>query len=184
MSDNFIGEVRAFAPYAIPDGWAACDGSLLSIGDHTALFGVIGNAYGGDGTRTFAVPNMTGSAPLHVGGHQPGPGLSPYQLGQASGVETVTLTIDQLPTHTHAPVASSAVGTLETPGTTIQLAAATKGNPVDGQTQGRTYSLGEANAPMAGSLGVSGAGGAHANMMPSLVVTFAIALTGTLPPHH
>ncbi len=182
MSDNFIGEVRAFAQYAVPPGWVVCDGSLLSVADEPILFSLINNIYGGDGIRNFAVPNMTGSAPLHIG-HQPGPGLSTYRLAQASGVETVTLTVDQMPSHSHAPVASSVPGTLSSPGPTFQLGTASQGNPVNGQAQGRIFSGGDINVQMAGSLGVSGSGKPHSNMMPSLVVTFAIATTGDMPHH-
>ena len=98
MSEPFIGEIRIFGFNFAPRGWALCDGQLLPISQNSALFSLLGTIYGGDGRTTFALPDLRGRAALHEG---TGPGLSPRQLGQRSGSETNTLTVNQLPPHTH-----------------------------------------------------------------------------------
>jgi microcystin-dependent protein len=103
MSEPFIAEIRMFAGNFAPRGWADCNGQLLSIAQNPALFSLLGTTYGGDGRTTFALPNLQGRVPVHVG---QGPGLSPVQLGQTFGSETVTLTAAQLPPHTHLIAAS------------------------------------------------------------------------------
>ena len=89
-SDPFIGEVIMFAGNFAPRGWAFCDGQLLAISQHQALFSILGTTYGGDGRTTFGLPDLRGRVPLHVGN---GPGLSSYRLGQKGGTESVGLTI-------------------------------------------------------------------------------------------
>lgn len=105
--NNFIGEIRLFAGNFPPLGWAFCDGSLLSIAQNTALFALIGTTYGGDGQTTFALPDLRGRVPLHQG-TQPGTSNS-YVMGQQAGVETVTLTSNQIPSHNHSASASTAL---------------------------------------------------------------------------
>src|ERR1700712_2621716 len=97
MSDQFVAEIRVFGFNFPPKGWASCDGQLLPISQNTALFSLLGTTYGGDGKSTFGLPDLQGSVPLHVGGDQPGPGLQPYDLGQESGTETVTLLQTEIP---------------------------------------------------------------------------------------
>ena len=99
-SDPFLGQIIMFAGNFAPRGWALCDGQLLPIAQNTALFSLIGTFYGGDGRTTFGLPDLRGRVPIHDGASQ-GPGLSPYQLGQKGGAEGVTLTQDQMPSHTH-----------------------------------------------------------------------------------
>src|SRR4051812_28980181 len=99
MADPFVAEIRIFPFNFPPKGWAFCDGQLMPISQNTALFSLLGTTYGGDGKSTFALPNLQGSAPMHPG---QGPGLSLYDLGQTSGVETVTLLQSEIPLHTHA----------------------------------------------------------------------------------
>src|ERR1700758_1999492 len=101
MADNFLAEIRIFPFNFAPKGWAFCDGQLLPISQNTALFSLLGTTYGGDGKSIFALPNLQGNAPLHVGGSQPGPGLSVYDLGQIGGSDTVTLLPSEMPSHTH-----------------------------------------------------------------------------------
>lgn len=101
--EGTIGEIRLFAGNFAPRAWAFCDGQLISIAQNTALFSILGTTYGGDGRTTFALPDLRGRAPIHAG-H--GPGLSDYRLGQRSGAETVTLTVNQMPSHNH-PVSTS-----------------------------------------------------------------------------
>lgn len=96
--EGIIGEVRMFAATWAPRGWALCDGQLLSIAQHTALFSIIGTIYGGDGRTTFALPDLRGRVPVHPG-H--GPGLSEYRSGDKGGSEQTTLTSSQMPNHGH-----------------------------------------------------------------------------------
>src|SRR5512143_3908889 len=98
MSNPFIGEIRMFGGNFAPAGWAFCDGSLLPISENDALFTLIGTTYGGDGQTTFALPDLRGRLPVHMG---TGAGLSSFVIGEAGGVETVTLTTSQMPGHSH-----------------------------------------------------------------------------------
>src|SRR6187200_2070228 len=105
MSEPFIGEIMLFAGNFAPRGWAFCNGQLLSIAQNTALFSLLGTTYGGDGQTTFALPNFQGRFPMHWGN---GSGLSLRTLGEVSGTESTTLTINNLPAHTH-PLSLGAV---------------------------------------------------------------------------
>ncbi len=96
--EPFIGQIQLFGFGWAPQGWATCDGQLLSISSNTALFSLLGTTYGGDGRTTFALPDLRGRVPLHQG---QGPGLSSYVLGEVLGQESVTLTTQQMPSHTH-----------------------------------------------------------------------------------
>ena len=98
MADPFIGEIRIFGFSYAPRGWAVCDGGLLQIAQHSAVYAILGTTYGGNGTTTFALPNLQGKAAMHWGTT---PGLAPTVIGQVQGSDTVTLTTAQLPTHTH-----------------------------------------------------------------------------------
>src|SRR4030088_1821080 len=101
MSSPFVAEIRIFGCNFAPTGWAQWNGQLLPISQNTALFSLLGTFYGGDGKSTFALPNLTDSAPIHVGGYQPGKGLSEYFLGQASGTSIVTLLETEMPAPSH-----------------------------------------------------------------------------------
>ncbi|RBC45205.1 phage tail protein, partial [Xanthomonas oryzae pv. oryzae] len=105
MGTPFIGEIRMFGFGRTPQGWQACDGSLLQISEYEPLYVLLGTAYGGNGTSTFAVPDLRGRLPIHQG---QGPGLSNYPLAQRAGTETVTLTELQMPAHTHTAQATTA----------------------------------------------------------------------------
>ena len=94
--DPFVAEVRIFAFNFAPTGWAFCDGQLLRISQNTALFSLVGTAYGGDGKSTFGLPNLQGQAAMSQG---QGPGLSNYWIGESVGVETVTLADSEIPSH-------------------------------------------------------------------------------------
>ena len=98
MAEAFVGEIRAFGFNFAPRSWAFCDGQLLPISQNQALFSLIGTFYGGDGRTTFQLPDLRGRAPIKYGN---GPGLSSYQLGHRGGLEQVTLTQNQMPTHNH-----------------------------------------------------------------------------------
>lgn len=171
MSEPFIAEVRIFAGNFAPRGWAFCDGQLLPISQNTALFSLIGTTYGGDGRTTTALPNLQGRAPMHPGR---GPGLTDRRLGQSGGVETVTLTEAQMPSHAH-PVGSTA-------------SRSSSPTPVDnsfnvsvGDTAYQTATSSNLT-PMADSMvGNTGGSQPHNNMQPFLTISFIIALVGLYP---
>ena len=170
MSDPFVAEIRMFAGNFAPNGWAFCDGSILSIALNTALFSLLGTTYGGDGRTTFALPDLRGRAPMHAGD---GPGLSSRSLGESAGTETVTITPAQAPAHTHALQASLAPGDAASPSGNLLA--------VPGTTA--PYASGAADTPMSAAA-VSPVGGEqpHNNLMPYLTVSFIIALQGVFPP--
>src|SRR6185503_2427586 len=113
MSQLFMGEIRMFAGNFAPAGWAFCDGQLIPISENDALFVLLGTMYGGDGQETFALPDLQGRIPMHAGTGADGIN---YQQAEKAGVESVTLTVNSIPSHQHTPVANSAAGTLSNPG--------------------------------------------------------------------
>lgn len=170
--DPFVAEIRIFPFNFAPKGWALCDGQVLPISQNTALFSLLGTTYGGDGKSTFALPNLQGSVPLHAGGGQPGPGLSPYDLGQTGGSDTVTLLEAETPAHRH-PVQAQTVdqGDNRIPGPTLNLA------------NQQIYSTTAPNAQLdARTVSTVGGGQPHNNLMPYLTLSFNIALQGVYPP--
>src|SRR5881397_854326 len=113
MAQPYVGEIRIFAGNFAPAGWMFCEGQLLPISENETLYQLIGTTYGGDGQDTFALPDLRGRAPIHMG---QGPGIfNNYILSETGGAEQVILNLDQLPTHTHAAGASSANGTSDDP---------------------------------------------------------------------
>jgi microcystin-dependent protein len=179
MADQFVGEIRVFPFTFAPTGWALCNGQLLPISQNTALFSLLGTTYGGDGRSTFGLPDLRGRAPLHPG---QGPGLTPRQLGEMGGAESVVLTESQLPAHTHdvrvagANDASSATPTpsgLTTFGVSQARATSTGYVTVAGQA---------AVAMSPAAVLPSGQSLAHNNMPPFLTFNFCIALQGIFPP--
>lgn len=168
MSSPFIGEIRIFAGNFAPVGWAFCDGSLIPISQNDALFNLIGTTYGGDGQSTFALPNLQSRVPVHQGTDSFG---NTYVLGQAAGVETVTLTTNQIPVHTHAPLASSAAGNQASPANGVWA--------VTGTSQYSTTA--PALAMNAGALSPAGGSQPHDNMIPFLAVNFILSLFGVFP---
>jgi microcystin-dependent protein len=170
MSTPYIGEIRmfGFGTRGAPNGWQACDGSLLAISEYDALFALIGTTYGGDGQVTFGVPDLRGRVPIHQG---TGPGLSTYVIGQIDGAETVTLTAAQA-AHTHALPVNSAAATTPNP-----VNAVLAKDAVDS-----VFSSGAAAVDMhATSVGLSGGNQPHDNMMPTLTVSYCIATQGIFP---
>lgn len=163
MGQPYLGEIRMFGGNFAPVGWALCNGQLLSIAEHDALFQLIGTTYGGDGLTTFALPDLRGRLALHRAA-----GLT---AGNSGGTETVTLTESQLPVHSHVPQAQSAQGSLVSPTGGVWAASLL-----------RQFTDSPPNAPMdAGALLPAGGGGSHQNMMPFLTITFIISLTGIFP---
>jgi microcystin-dependent protein len=172
MADSYIGEIR-FAGNFAPAGWAFCDGTLLPISEYEALFNLIGTTYGGDGQSTFALPDLRGRVPVHAGTHPFGRTLS---LGEQGGAESVTLTTQQIPSHTHLMVASSERGSAAFTNTTgYPAATATAGSAIYGTSDNTVLQM-AANA-------ISSTGGAqpHENMAPFTSVNFIISLLGIYP---
>ena len=170
MSDQFVAEIRIFPFNFPPTGWAFCDGQLMPISQNTALFALLGTTYGGDGKSTFALPDMQGNAPMQPG---QGQGLSLRDLGEMSGVESITLLLSEIPIHTHALMASLDDGDLSVPAPARSLAKSGGGviyNPGPGP-----------NAMALQALSLAGGGLPHNNMQPYLTLNFCIALQGIFP---
>jgi microcystin-dependent protein len=173
MADPFVAEIRIFPFNFAPKGWAWCNGQLLPISQNTALFSLLGTYYGGDGKSTFALPNLEGSTPVHVGGNQPGPGLSTYFLGETGGTETVTLLTSETPLHTHSVMAQTVdQGDNRIPSSSLNLGNA--------QMYSSAPSASATLDPSAVSL--TGGGLPHNNLMSYLTLYFNIALQGVFPP--
>src|SRR5579862_682999 len=122
MSEPFLGEIKMFGGNFAPLGYATCDGQLMAINQNQALFSILGTTFGGDGQVTFSLPDLRGRHPVHVG---QGAGLAPRILGEMSGQESVQLTMNQMPAHTHQLTAVSTGGTTGTPGPGEFLAQST-----------------------------------------------------------
>lgn len=165
MSNPYVGEIRIFAGNFAPVGWAFCDGSILAISENTTLFQLIGTTYGGDGQSTFALPDLRGRVPIHVG--------SGFTLAQAGGVETVTLTTNQIPAHSHVPQA--AIGATGNP------ANSPAGNVWSGWTGGQFTTQAPAVNLNGAAIGPDGGSQPHDNMPPYLAINFIISLFGIFP---
>jgi microcystin-dependent protein len=170
--DPFIGEVRIFSfPFA-PRGWAYCDGALLPIAQHTALFSILGIAFGGDGQRTFGLPNLLAArTPIGAGD---GPRLTPRKVGATGGQPGVALTKDQVPTHSHNMYGTASPADVSSPTSTTALA----------RTTGRMgyappANLTRLNAAAVGTMPAEGR--PHNNFMPFQVVNYCIAIEGVFP---
>ncbi|GAB3798571.1 tail fiber protein [Humibacter antri] len=173
MSDQFLGEIRMFAGGFAPTGWAFCNGQLVPIAQYTALFSLLGTNYGGDGRSTFALPNLGASMPIGAGA---GPGLSPRDVGEQGGSETVTLDQTQMPSHSHSATAVAAAGNGNTP------AGATWAQPHLGRVTDKVYAASQAGGAMhPQALSIAGGSRPHNNLPPYLVVSFIIALQGVFP---
>lgn len=174
MSTPYIGEIRIFGFPRIPNGWHACDGSLLSIAEYETLYTLLGTTYGGDGVTSFAVPDLRGRVPIHWGR---GPGLSAYVAGQMSGTEGVTLTQLQMPAHNHIMLAGTSTATALPPGPTLAPAAVTGGD-----TMYITDLAGATPVALAANeLAFTGNNVAHENLMPTLTLSICISLFGIFP---
>jgi microcystin-dependent protein len=171
MADPFVAEIRIFGFNFAPKGWAFCNGQLMPIAQNTAVFSLLGTTYGGDGKSTFALPDLQGHAPMHPG---QGPGLSPHDLGEIGGNQTVTLLESEIPAHSHVMRASLDDANLAIPQSTRSLAKASV-NLYNTSTAGGTGLL-----AMQG-LTIAGGSLPHNNMQPYLTLNFCIALQGVFP---
>jgi len=165
MAEPFLSEIRMMSFGFPPKGWALCDGQLLPINQNQALFSLLGTTYGGDGRVNFGLPNLDGRTPIHMGGG--------HTLGERGGEQAHTLSISEIPTHTHAVKASTSQASTNAPNTSTVLSVS---NPQS--VYGPASSLG-AMAPAA--IGNVGGSQAHLNMQPYLVLNFSIALQGIFP---
>ena len=164
MAQPYVGEIRMFAGNFAPSGWMFCEGQLLPISENETLFQLIGTMYGGDGQSTFGLPDLRGRVPLHQG--------NGYVLAEAAGVESVTLTVQQIPAHTHALLATTAVGAGASPAGSV-LAASGSSN---------VYRPAPASALMsAQTVGPTGGSQPHTNLQPYLCIDFIISLFGIFP---
>jgi len=164
MPQPYVGEIRIFGGNFAPNGWMFCQGQLLPISEYETLFNLIGTTYGGDGQSTFALPDLRGRIPIHQGGG--------FTLSETGGVETVTLTISQIPAHNHGVLASSDSGNSSIPGAYIAA----------GQEK-KVFGIETTPVTAAASQTIGTAGGSqpHDNLMPYLCLDYIISLFGIFP---
>jgi microcystin-dependent protein len=169
MAQPYVGEIRMFAGNFAPAGWAFCNGQLMPISENETLFQLIGTTYGGDGEETFALPDLQSRVPIHMG---QGAGGSTFQIGETGGVETVTLTAQQIPAHGHALIASTGGGTSNTPQDNVLAAPAVT----------KLYRTTAPGDPLPANL-IQPAGGSqpHDNLMPYVAINYIISLFGIFP---
>ncbi|HTR86397.1 MAG TPA: tail fiber protein [Reyranella sp.] len=175
MASPYVGQIISVGFNWSPVGWAACNGQALPIVEYEALFTLIGTTYGGDGQATFKVPNLNGSVPIGMG---QGTGLSPYSLGQAGGVEEVTLTVNQIAQHNHSINFSSNPATNTAPTTNIAIGAG-----VTSQLYG-LYAPGPGTQALGPATITNSQSGAqpHENRQPYQVLNYIICTQGLFPP--
>ena len=164
MAEPFLSEIRIMSFVFPPKGWALCNGQFLPINQNQALFSLLGTTYGGNGQTTFALPDLRGRTPIHMGAHT---------LGERGGEQAHTLSISELPMHTHAQRAVNGPATTNTPASGVMLAKSTGANLYAADTNL------EALSPAA--LSNTGGSQAHLNMQPFLTLSFCIALQGIFP---
>ena len=170
MAQPYVGEIRIFAGNFAPNGWMFCEGQTLSIAENEVLFQLIGTTYGGDGQETFNLPNLASRVPVHMG---TGPDGTTYQIGEMAGTEQETLTVQQIPSHSHALTATEAAGSQNSPAgslvaqTTNTIMLYREVTPTD--------------ALDAGMVGPTGGSQPHENTQPFLCVNFIISLFGIFP---
>jgi microcystin-dependent protein len=163
MSEPFMSEIKIVSFNYPPKGWAECNGQFLPINQNQALFALLGTVYGGNGQTTFALPNLRGRVPIHMG--------SGFTLGEAAGSTAVTVNIQQLPTHTHALMATNNAASGDDASSAVFAQA--------GLNAYAGFSSATAMGPQA--VGNLGGSQAHNNMMPYLTLNFIIALQGIFP---
>ena len=168
MAQPYIGEIRMFGGSFAPVGWMFCDGQLIPISENDALFTLIGTTYGGDGESTFALPNLQSRVPIHMGSNAG----QTFVIGEAAGVEEVTLTTQQIPVHTHPFLASAVQGTLITPAGNLPANSFNVTPYINQPPDGNMNAA--AITPVGGSQ-------PHTNIQPYLTLSFIISLFGIFP---
>lgn len=168
MSQPFIGEIRMFGGSFAPAGWAFCAGQLMPISENDALFALIGTTYGGDGQETFGLPNLNGRVPIHQGTVSG----TTFTIGESAGVESVTLTVPQMPSHSHPALGSSNPGSTSAPANGV-VAKTTTGFPYINENPGGNMA--------AAAIGQAGGSQPHENMQPYLCISYIISLFGIFP---
>ena len=163
MAQPYVGEIRMFAGNFAPAGWMFCEGQLLPISENETLFQLIGTTYGGDGQSTFALPNLQSRIPIHQG--------NGFVLAETAGAEEVTLTVNQIPAHSHPLLASSQAATERNPGGQVLAQALSQIYINDTPAQNLN----------AGAVGPTGGSQPHSNMQPFLCLNFIISLFGIFP---
>jgi microcystin-dependent protein len=169
MSQPFVGEIRMVGFNFAPVGWAFCNGALMSISENEVLFTLIGTTYGGNGTTTFALPNLQSRVPVHMG-TLASEGTT-FIEGQTGGVESVTITNQQMPVHTHPPQCNS------TAANSVKPTGNYWANWADTQFSDQP----PANAMNTATVGPAGGSQPHDNMLPFLAINFIISLFGIFP---
>ena len=166
----YVGEIRMFAGNFAPNGWMFCEGQPLPISENEILFQLIGTTYGGDGEQTFNLPNLASRVPIHMG---TGPDGTTYQLGEMAGTEQETLTVQQIPNHTHPFTASTNNGTIVNPGGNVIAASNSSVKPY----------IEDAGTVALSAQSITPAGGSqpHENTQPFLCINFIISLFGVFP---
>lgn len=178
--DPFLGEVRIFPWSWAPQGWALCNGALLPAQQNAALNALLGQTYGGNGTTQFALPDLRGRTPIHIG---VGPDGLTYQQGKAGGAETVALTAATMPQHTHAVNALGGTkGNAAQPKSAIPATVGVAATVTSAVNIYAVATAGPATQLNAGTFSTEGSGAAHNNMQPFQVLNFCIATLGLFPP--
>lgn len=170
MPEPYVGEIRMFGGNFAPNGWMLCEGQTMPIAENEVLFQLIGTTYGGDGQETFNLPNLASRVPIHMGASPSG---TTYQIGEMAGTEQETLTVQQIPSHTHPLIATSQLGNQLSPEGNLLAESAAALQP---------YIEAPPTAPMnAGSVGPVGGSQPHENTQPFLCINFIISLFGVFP---
>jgi len=168
----YVGEIRMFAGNFAPNGWMFCEGQTLPISENDVLFQLIGTTYGGDGEETFNLPNLASRIPIHMG---TGPDGTTYQIGEMAGTEQETLTINQIPSHTHPEVAANVAGSEQDPtGRVLAI-------PASSQTGIKFYGSDSVAAMSNQAIQPAGGSQPHENTQPFLCINFIISLFGIFP---
>ena len=165
MAQPYVGEIRMFAGNFAPTGWIFCDGQLLPISENDALFTLIGTTYGGDGESTFALPDLRGRIPIHQG--------NGFVLAQTGGAEEITLTVQQIPMHSHPLTAAQVVGNATNP----------QGNVLAEPTGGLKPYIEDVPAANMSPSAIARVGGSqpHTNFQPYLCINYILSLYGIFP---
>jgi microcystin-dependent protein len=169
MADPFVAEIRIFAGNFAPKGWASCDGQILPLSQNTALFSLLGTMYGGDGKSNFALPNLSGSVPLHMSDQ--------FFEGQSGGSQTVTLLQSEMAAHNHGVMGSNQPANQFGPDPQEVLARSQGGTAYQSNASQNLVPMDQNNA-----ISLTGGNSPHNNMQPYLALFFIIALQGVFPP--